>query len=81
MVSASGLKELTFSHNHMRVGVHGDLPCVRHLAISLSFHTHLYPFYNDSDINDTGICLLKRCSSASCIHVDLDIPSKVWIQL
>jgi hypothetical protein len=81
VVSASGLKELTFSHNHLGVGIHGDLPCVRRLAISLSSHTHLDPFYNDSDINDTGICLLKRCSSASCIHVDLDIPRKVCIQL
>ncbi|CAL4919787.1 unnamed protein product [Urochloa decumbens] len=76
-VSASGLKELTFSRNGFRAGtVRGDLSCVWHLGVNLSSHAHVSP-YNDYDggrINDGGICLLKQCrSSATCLLVDLDI--------
>ncbi|CAL4936741.1 unnamed protein product [Urochloa decumbens] len=79
-VSASGLKELTFSRNGFRVGiVRGDLSCVRHLGVNLSSHAYVSP-YNDYDgggINDSGICLLKQCrSSATCLLVDLDIPTR-----
>ncbi|CAN6286373.1 unnamed protein product [Urochloa humidicola] len=79
-VSASELKELTFLHNHgFRVGIRGDLPCLWRLEVSLSSHAYVFPYSNhdDSGINDDGICLLKRCrSSATCLLVDLDIPSR-----
>ncbi|CAN6308729.1 unnamed protein product [Urochloa humidicola] len=76
-VSAAGLKELTFSRNHWRVVIYGDVSCVWRLEINLSSHAYVSPYHNDSSINDDGICLLKRCrSSATCLLVDLDIPSR-----
>ncbi|KAF8748224.1 hypothetical protein HU200_012965 [Digitaria exilis] len=70
-VSASSLEHLVFSRNGLRLGTIDDvdLPCVRSLWISLVSH-----MFQDSDINDTGISLLKKCSSATSLVVELDVP-------
>nr|CAB3497676.1 unnamed protein product [Digitaria exilis] len=72
-VSASSLEHLVFSRNGLRLGTIDDvdLPCVRSLWISLVSH-----MFQDSDINDTGISLLKKCSSATSLVVELDVP---WV--
>ncbi|CAL4936742.1 unnamed protein product [Urochloa decumbens] len=73
-MSASRLEQLTFSHNSsldLEDGIQLDLPCVRRLQIGLVSHM-LY----DCDINDTSISLLKSCSSATCLVVDLEVP---WV--
>lgn len=70
-VSATTLEELTFEHNRSPVAIHGNFPCVWRLKTG--FVTLLY---NDDNINDDRICLLKHCSSsATSLVAYLDVPS------
>ncbi|KAJ1292975.1 hypothetical protein BS78_01G032200 [Paspalum vaginatum] len=76
--SAPALEKLTFYYNRSQVAIHGDgLPCVWFLRINLV--THLF---HDSDINDSRIALLQRCSSsARSLLVHLDVPSEIERQV
>ncbi|KAL6893813.1 hypothetical protein ACP4OV_007911 [Aristida adscensionis] len=71
-VSAPMLEKLAFLRNAWRTGIQGDLQSVWGLQVNLTSH-----MFSDSDINDSGICVLKRCSSAEAIRVDLDIPMEI----
>ncbi|WVZ61062.1 hypothetical protein U9M48_010990 [Paspalum notatum var. saurae] len=76
--SAPALEKLTFYYNRSPVAIHGDgLPCVWFLRINLV--THLY---HHSDINDSPIALLQRCSSsARSLLVHLDVPLEIERQV
>ncbi|GJM97067.1 hypothetical protein PR202_ga13965 [Eleusine coracana subsp. coracana] len=71
-VSATRLEKLACLRNSWELDVCGDFPSVWRLNVLLCSHLFSY-----DSINETDICLLQRCSSATDIRVDLEIPSKI----
>nr|TKV90514.1 hypothetical protein SEVIR_9G034300v2 [Setaria viridis] len=74
-MSASRLEQLTFSHNSYEVGIYLDVPCMGHLRINLVSHMR---YDSNFPINDASISLLKSCTPATCLVVDLDVPTDLW---
>jgi hypothetical protein len=70
-ISAPKLKELTFLCNQPdNIEVDGELPCVESLKVELGSHGYED---DDDDINDGSICLLRCCTSLTCLEVSLRV--------